>query len=57
MTLKLLLKLVPAESSTTIIPLVTFFLNTLQFLVIKTFMYFANIVGTTNLFFIQVSFR
>ena len=57
MTLKLLLKLVPAESSTAIIPLVTFFLNTLQFLVIKTFMYFANIVGTTNLFFIQVSFR
>jgi len=49
----LLGELVPAESSSTIIPLVTFFLNTLQFIVIKTFMYFANVVGTTNLFFIQ----
>merc|ERR1719318_87551 len=49
----LLGELVPAESSTTIVPVVTFFLNTLQFVVIKTFMYFATIVGTTNLFFIQ----
>ena len=47
-------QLVPPESSSTIIPLVTFFFNTLQFLVIKTFMYFVMIVGTTNLFFIQV---
>ena len=47
-------KLVPEESSSTVVPVVTFFLNTLQFIVIKTFMYFANIVGTTNLFFIQV---
>ena len=44
----------PAESSSTIVPLVTFFLNTLQFFVIKTFLIFANIVGTTNLFFLQV---
>eukprot|EP00092_Neocalanus_flemingeri_P037741 GFUD01041089.1.p1 GENE.GFUD01041089.1~~GFUD01041089.1.p1 ORF type:complete len:230 (+),score=64.67 GFUD01041089.1:2-691(+) len=49
----LLGELVPAQSSSTIVPVVTFFLNTLQFVVIKTFLTFANIVGTTNLFFIQ----
>lgn len=49
----LLGELIPVESRTTVIPLVTFFLNTFQFLVIKTFMFFANIVGVSHLFFIQ----
>jgi len=49
----LLGELVPADSRTTIVPLVIFFLNIFQFLVIKTFLFIANVVPVSRLFFIQ----
>jgi len=46
-------ELVPAKKAGKIIPLVTFYLNMLQFIVIKTFMSAQALFGLTSLFFMQ----
>jgi len=49
----LLGELIPAHKIATVIPLVTFFFNFLQFSVIKSFLFFNMIIGTSSIFFLQ----
>merc|ERR1719402_710089 len=49
----LMAEVVPVQKQSQIIPMVTFFLNFLQFSLIKLFLYFVQVIGLTNIFFLQ----
>jgi len=51
----LLGELIPSHKIATVIPLVTFFFNFLQFSVIKTFLFFNMVIGSSNIFFLQAA--